>query len=138
MNIYAQSIADAFSQTVKTSKRKPNLLETDDAKEYVNKVLNDLSKTNIIKRNFRNTAEGAVFAERFNRTICKLVKKPVFGKENAGWLSELPSVIKKCNNTIHHSKMTPIQASKEKNEKLVFSNLQDKRQKSSISVRTIS
>ena len=32
----AQSITDAFSQFIKTSKRKPNLLETDDSKEYVN------------------------------------------------------------------------------------------------------
>ena len=47
----------------------------------------------------------------------------------ADWLSELPSVIKKYNNTIHNSiKMTPIQASKKSNEKEVFSNLQDKRQ----------
>ena len=36
-NKYAQSITDAFSQITKTSKRKPNLLETDDGKEYVNK-----------------------------------------------------------------------------------------------------
>ena len=50
--------------------------------------------------------------------------------ENADWLSELPSVIKKYNNTIHSSmKMTPIQASKKTNEKLVYSNLTDRRVK---------
>ena len=49
---------------------------------------------------------------------------------NADWLSELPSVVKKNNNTIHHStKMTPIQASKKANEKEVYSNLQDRRVK---------
>ena len=32
-NKYAQSITDAFSQIVKTPKRKPNLLETDDGKD---------------------------------------------------------------------------------------------------------
>ena len=53
----------------------------------------------------------------------------MFEKRNADWLSELTSVIKK-NNTIHHStKMTPIQASKKSNEKLVYSNLQDQRVK---------
>ena len=57
-----------------------------------------------------------------------MLKKPVFEKGNADWLSELPSVIKQYNNTIHSSvKMTPIQASKKSNEKLVYSNLQDKR-----------
>ena len=56
------------------------------------------------------------------------MKKPVFLAGNADWLSELPSVIKQYNNTIHHStKMTPIQASKKSNEKLIYSNLQDKR-----------
>ena len=58
------------------------------------------------------------------------MKKPVFEKWNADWLSELPSVIKQYNNTIHHSiKMTPNQASKKVNEKIVYSNLQDKRKK---------
>ena len=54
----------------------------------------------------------------------------MFEKGIANWLSELPSVIKHYNNTIHSStKMTPIQASKKSNEKLVYSNLQDRRDK---------
>ena len=52
----------------------------------------------------------------------------MFEKRNADWLSELPSVIKHYNNTIHHStKMKTIDASKKSNEKIVHSNLQDKR-----------
>ena len=129
-NKYAQSITDAFSQIIKTSRRKPNLLETDDGKEYVNKIFNEFLETNMIKRYSRYTDKGAVFAERFNRTIRNLLKKPVFEKANANWISELPSVVKKYNKTIHHSiKMTPIQASKKINEKLIFSNLQDRRVK---------
>ena len=55
------------------------------------------------------------------------MKKAVFEKGIADWLSELPSVIKRNNNTIHNStKMTPIQASKKSNEKEVY-NLQDRR-----------
>ena len=51
-------------------------------------------------------------------------------KENANWIDELPKVIKKYDNTIHHStKMTPIDASKRKNENEVFKNLQNKRKK---------
>ena len=57
------------------------------------------------------------------------MKKPVFEKGKADWLSELPSVTKKYNNTIHHStKMIPIQASKKSNERKVFSNLKDNRE----------
>ena len=58
------------------------------------------------------------------------MKKPVFLAGNADWLSELPSAIKQYNNTIHIStKMTPNQASKKSNEKAVFDNLRDDRQK---------
>ena len=57
------------------------------------------------------------------------MKKPIFLAGNADWLSELPSVVKQYNNTIHHSiKMTPIQASKKSNEKIVYNNLKDKRE----------
>ena len=38
---FARSILDAFSQIIKTSRRKPYLLETDDGKEYVNKIFNE-------------------------------------------------------------------------------------------------
>ena len=112
-NKYAQSITDAFSHIVKSSKRKPNLLDTDDGQEYVNKIFNEFLINNNIKIYSRYTDKGAVFAERFDRTIGNLLKKPVFETGNAIWLSELPSVINKYNNTIHSStKMTPIQASK--------------------------
>ena len=44
--------------------------------------------------------------------------KPVFQKGNDDWLSQLPSVTKQYNNTIHNSiTMTPSQASKKVNEK---------------------
>ena len=129
-NKFSQSITDAFSESIKSSNRKPNLLETDDGKEYVNKIFNELLNNNKIKRYSRYTDKGAVFAERFNKTIRNLSKKPVFEKGNADWLSELSSVTKQYNNTIHHSiKMTPVQASKKSKEKEVFSNLQDRRVK---------
>ena len=58
------------------------------------------------------------------------MKKTIFLADNADWLSELPTFVKQYNNTIHYSiKMTPIQASKKVNEKLVCSNFQDRRDK---------
>ena len=68
-NKYSQSIKDAFSQIFKTSKRKPSRLETDDGKEYVNGNFSEFLNNNNIKRYSRYTDKGAVFAERFNRTI---------------------------------------------------------------------
>ena len=91
---YAQPIADGFSQIVKSSKRKPNILETDDGKQYVNKFFNEFLSNHNIERYSRNTALEAVFAERFNRTRRNLLRKTVFLKGNADWLSKLSSVIK--------------------------------------------
>ena len=87
-------------------------------------------KTKNIQHYSRFTDTGPSIAERVIRTVRNLLKKPVFEKGKADWLSELPSVIKQYNNTIHHStKMTPDQASKKVNEKEVFSNLRDDRVK---------
>ena len=101
-NKYAHSITDVFSQFIKTSIRKPNLLETVDGKEYENKIFNDFFKTNNIKRYSRYTEKIAVFAELCKTTKRILLKKPVFLVGKASGISELPSVIKKYNNTIHN------------------------------------
>ena len=72
----------------------------------------------------RYTDKAPSICERVIRTLRSLLKKPIFLAGNADWLSELPSVVKQYNNTIHSSKkMTPIQASKNSNEKLVCSKL---------------
>ena len=127
-NKYALSKTDAFSQIVKSSKRRPNLLGTDDGEEYVKKIFNEFLNHRNIKISFRITALGAVFAEKIDRTICNLLKKPIFPKGNADWLSELPSAIKNYNKTNHQStKMKPIDTSLKKKEREVHSNLQDKR-----------
>ena len=110
-NKYAQSITDAFSRIVKSSNREPNVFETDDGKENLNRIFDEFLNNHNIKRYSRNAALGAVFAERFKRTIGNLLKKQVFLKGNADWLSELPSVFKNYKKTIHHStKMKPIDA----------------------------
>ena len=74
----------------------------------------------------RFTDKRPSIAERVVRTVRNLLKKPIFLAGESSWISELPSVIKKYNNTVHHStKMTTIQASKKSNEAEVYSNLKD-------------
>ena len=86
-------------------------------------------KQKYIEHYSRFTDKCPSLAERVITTIRNLLKKPVFEKGNADWLSELPSVIKQYNNTIHHStKMTSSQASKKSNERKVNSNLKDNRE----------
>ena len=77
----------------------------------------------------RFTDKGFSIAERVIRTRKNLIKKSVFLAGNADWLSELPSVIKQYNNTIHQSfKKTPIQASKKIKEEVICNNLKDNRE----------
>ena len=129
-NKYSQTITNEFSNILIKSKRKPVKIESDRGTEFYNNVLQNFLEAKNIQHYSRYTDKGSSIAERVIRTIRNLLKKPVFEKGNADWLSELPSVIKQYNNKIHNSiRMTPVQASKKKNEKLVYSNLQDKRRK---------
>ena len=129
-NKNAQTIKDSFENILINSKRKPNLIETDRGKEFYNNIFQDFLNKNDIKPYSRNSSYGAVFAERFNRTIRDLLKKIVFEQGDANWIDVLPTITKQYNNTIHSStKLTPIQASLKKNEGFVYKNLLDKRKK---------
>ena len=129
-NKHCQTITNEFSNILTTSKRKPLKLERDRASEFYNSIFQNFLKRKILHHYSRFTDKGPSIAERVLRTIRNFLKKPVFEKRRADWLSELPSVIKQYNNTIHTStKMTPLQASKKSNEKAVFDNLRDYRQK---------
>ena len=129
-NKNAQTIKDSFENILTISKRSPNLIETDRGKEFYNNIFQEFLNKNNIKLYSRNSSYGAVFAERFNRTIRDLLKKPVFEKGDGNWIDVLPKITKQYNNRIHSStKLTPIQASLKTNEGFVYKNLLDKRKK---------
>ena len=129
-NKNAQTIRDSFENILINSKRKPNLIESDRGKEFYNNIFQDFLNKNNIKLYSRNTSYGAVFAERFNRTIRDLLKKVVFEHGDANWIDLLPTITKQYNNKVHSStKLTPTQASLKKNESFVYQNLLDKRKK---------
>ena len=129
-NKNAQTIKDSFENNLINSKRKPNLIETDRGKEFYNNIFQDFLNKNNIKLYSRNTHLGAVFAERFNKSIRDLLKHPVSEKSDGNWIDILPTITKHYNNRIHSStKLTPIQASLKKNEGFVYKNILDKRKK---------
>ena len=100
-----------FSNVLTTSKRSPIKLEWDRGSEWFNSIFQSFLKSKNIQHYSRLADKSHSIAERGIRTIRNLLKKPVFEKGNADWLSEFPSVIKQYNNTIHHSiKVTPNQA----------------------------
>ena len=87
-----------------SSKRKPNLIESDRGKEFYNKIFQTFSNKNTIKHYSRNTDLGAVFAARFNRTRKDLLKRPVFEKGDGNWIDILPTKLKEYIYRIHTSK----------------------------------
>ena len=129
-NKNAQTIKDSFENILISSTRKPNLIESDRDKGFYNNIFQDFLDKNDIKLSSRNSSFGSVFAERFNRTIRDLLKKPVFEKGNGNWIDVLQTITKQYNRRIHSlTKLTPIQASLKKNEGYVYRNLLDKRKK---------
>ena len=129
-NKNAQTIKDSFENILISSKRSPNLIESNRGKDFYNNIFQDFLNKNNIKLYSRNTSLGAVFAERFTRTIRDLLKKIVFEQGDGKWIDILPKITKQYNNRVHSStKLTPIQASLKKNEGYVYKNLLDKRNK---------
>ena len=129
-NKNAQTIKDSFENILIISKRKPNLIESDRGKEFYNNIFQEFLNKNNIKLYSRNSSYGAVFAERFNRTIRDLLKRPVFERGDSNWIDVLQSITNQYNNKVHSStKLTPKDASLKKNEGFVYKNLLDKRKK---------
>ena len=114
-NKNGQTIKDSFENIIISSKRKPDLIETDRGKELYYNILQDFLNKNNITLYSRNTSLGAVFAERYNRTIRDLLKKPLFKQGDANWIDVLPTITKQNNSRIHTStKLSPKDASLKK------------------------
>ena len=101
-NKNAQTIKNSLENILINSKRKPNLIESDRGKEFYNNIYQDFLNKNDIKLYSRNTSLGAVFAERFNRNIRDLLKRPVFEKGDGNWIDILPVIMKQYNNGYFH------------------------------------
>ena len=127
----AQTVKDSFESIIKNSKRKPILIETDRVKGFFNSSFHEFLNKNNIKIYSRNTSLGAVFAERFNRTIRDRLKRPVFEKCDGNWVNVLPGRTKHYNNRGHTStKLSPKDASLKRNEGYVSKKFLDKGKKS--------
>ena len=119
-----------------SSKRKPGLIESDRGKEFYNNIYQDFLNKNNIKIYSRITYLGAVFAERFIKSIRNLLERPVFEQGEANWIDVLHRTTKQYNNRIQSStELTPIHASSRKNKGYVYQNVPDKRKKVSSKIQ---
>ena len=97
---------------------------------FLNNIFQEFLNENSIKNHWRNISVGAVFAERFNRSIRGLLRKVVFEESDAYCIDVLPTITKQYNNRVKTStNLTTTKASLQKSEVIVYQNLLDKREK---------
>ena len=118
-----ETVAEAFKTILKEG-RKPQYLWTDKGKEYYNKHVKEVLDKNKITLYSTENEEKSSVCERWNRTIKTKMWKQFTVQGNTQYLDMLPKLVKEYNNTKHSSiKMTPVEASKKKNEGIVYFNL---------------
>ena len=126
-----ETVTEAFKMIIKEG-RKPEYLWTDKGKEYYNKHLKDLLEKNKITLHSTENEEKSSVCERWNRTIKSKMWKQFTVQGNTQYLDMLPKLVKEYNKTKHSSiKMTATEASKKKNEGIVYFNLYGNTQASS-------
>ena len=118
-----QTVADAFKDIFKT-KRKPKMLWTDKGSEFFNGIMKDLLHKNGIKLYTTENEEKSSVVERWNRTMKEKLFRMFSANNNTIYFDKLDELVNDYNHRFHSSiRMTPAEASKQKNERQVFANL---------------
>ena len=125
-----QELVKAF-QTILSSGRKPNKLQTDQGTEFLNRVFQKFLRENNIDFFTVNSGLKASVVERFNRTFKNKMYKYFTAKNTLTYIDVLPKLVKSYNNTYHRSiKMKPSQVTKSNEAKVwdtLYGNDVDKR-----------
>jgi len=108
-----KSVADAFKEIFKKSKRKPEKLWTDKGREFYNKHVKELG----VDIYSTEKEEKSSVIERWNRTMKEKMFKYFTANNTNKYVNVLDDFVESYNNTRHSSiKMTPVEASKKENE----------------------
>ena len=121
-----ETVANAFEEIMKKSKRKPNKLWVDQGKEFYNQHMYKIFKfknEDILEKDENGEYKNHIYSvfnsgknpviERFNKTLTNKLWKQFTVQENQKWLNILQKITSKYNNTIHRIiNTTPSLASK--------------------------
>ena len=122
-NKKGKTVAEALKNIFE--ERKPEKLWTDKGTEFYNKDVKGL-----IEIYSTENEEKSSIVERWIRTMKEKMWKYFTDNNTYTYIDVLPDLVKDYNNTVHSSiKMTPIEASKKKNELTVWRNLYPDRYK---------
>ena len=114
-----QELVKAF-QTILSSGRKPNKLQTDHWKEFVNEHFQKFLRDKNIHFFTTNSGLKASVVERYNGTLKNKMYRYFTAKNTLRYIDVLPKLVSSYNKTYHRSiKMAPIQVTK-KNEAKVW------------------
>ena len=115
-----KSVAAAFKK-IFSEGRKPEKLWVDKGKEYYNKNVKELLNSEGIEMYSTENEEKSSVCERWNRTMKTKMWKRFTAQNSTEYIDMLPGLVEEYNNTKHRSiGMTPVEASKKKNEGSVF------------------
>ena len=118
-----ETVSKAFEDIFK-SKRKPRMLWTDKGSEVISKHFKDFLKREGIKLYHTENEEKSSVVERWNKTMKNRMWKMFTVNNNTVYWDKIDKLVDDYNNARHSSiKMTPVEASKKKNESKVWSNL---------------
>ena len=130
-NKEGKTVVKAF-ETIFEEGRIPKKLWTDKGKEFYNKDMDDLRKLHKIELYSTENEEKSSIAERWIRTMKEKMFKYFTDNNTYKYIDQLPDLVEDYNNTVHSStKLTPVEASKKKNELKVWRNLYPDRYKTS-------
>ena len=106
-----EEVSRELENLFKSSKRTPSRFWTDKGREYYNGNVNALlKKHNIIHYSTENEEKSSV-AERWNRTVKRIIWKYFTANSTRKYIDILPALVERYNNTYHRSiKCTPKEA----------------------------
>ena len=108
-----ETVSKAFDDIFKST-RKPRMLWTDKGSEFISKHFKEFLKSKGIE----------LYHERWNKTMKNRMWKMFTVNNSTVYFDKIDNLVNDYNNSRHSSiKMSPVEASKKKNESKVWSNL---------------
>lgn len=105
----ADEIADAMQSIIDEAGISPNRILSDNGLELKNQVFNEMCENNQIKHIYTDTySPNQNLAERYNKTVRKLMRAHFLKNRNFNWISHLYEISNSMNNSyISSIKTTP-------------------------------
>lgn len=125
----AKTVTDAFNK-IFSNGRKPDKLQTDQGKEFVNSTLKTFLTTNNVKH-FTTTDDviKCAIAERFNRTLRSRIYRYLSAENTNRYIDKLSDIIIGYNNSFHRTINTTPASVTPENETEILLNIRKSHKK---------